>query len=323
MPVKGSSGSAPPLASTLPPKRASKAKARKVDDGIPKGSLPKPKKRVAKAKAPTRAKSAPVVDPPWDADREAFLAKQAVLERAKSKLIEAPEGAVVVPGVSKRARKRKETVEAKLEPMPHGGALKRAKAPPPAPPVKRERVEKRVMIPMTDDLWKLILSEIAEGVSLREICRRPDMPSKSEFYRYKDGEDLDPEDPAAPDIRSGRLARYARARRDGYDALAEEILEIADDGTNDWVLREREDGSEDEVIDRDHIARSKLRVESRFKLLAVWDPKRYGNMLKLGDPDARPLEQGGKSANDLAIGIAKLIVAARAEKGQPLDADVS
>ena len=258
----------------------------------------------------------------WDSEREAMLAKQAVLERQKaaggSKEFSSPE-----PKPKRRkASPTAETVERRLEPMPHGGALKRSTADKPDPretaPTKTGApvevlppLEPRP--PMSDILFRAICLEISEGVPLRQICRRAGMPSKTGFYEWLDGTDLDGEDLSAPDVRSGRLARYARARKLGYDALAEESLEIADDGTNDWVEREKEDGRLDVEVDRDHIQRSKLRIETRLKLLAVWDPKRYGQMIKVGDPDAKPMDQGGKSASDIAIGMAKLLAAAQRE----------
>lgn len=331
----GTKGDAPPVVSTLPPPEPVKApRKRALPDDIPRGSLPAPKRKVAQAKAPAvqkparkpRAKS-PAAET-WDGNREAMLAKQAVLERQKAE------------GLAKEftapARKRKprtpppigaptvEHVERRLEPMPHGGALKRSTLEKPDPrdtaptktgaPVEKAEAEPRP--PMSDILFRSICLEISEGIPLRQICRRAGSPSKTAFYEYLDGADLDHEDPAAPDVRSGRLARYARARKLGYDALAEESLEIADDGTNDWVEREKEDGRLDVEVDRDHIQRSKLRIETRLKLLAVWDPKRYGAMIKVGDPDAKPLDNGGKSASDIAIGMAKLLAAAQREAQQ-------
>lgn len=319
-------GDAPPVVSTLPPPEPVKPRRKRaIPDDIPRGALPAPKRKVAQAKAapvekPARAPRAKR-EPEWDSEREAMLAKQAVLERQKT---EGFAKEFTAPPKRKRRAKAEasaaETVERRLEPMPHGGALKRSTAEKPDPrekePVKTgapvvEAPRKRP--PMDAELFALILGEIAEGIPLRQICRRHDMPSKDAMYRYLEGDDLDGEDPASPDIRSRRLARYARARKLGYDALAEESLEIADDATNDWVEREKEDGRLDVEVDRDHIQRSKLRIETRLKLLAVWDPKRYGSMIKVGDPDAKPIDQGGKSASDIAIGMAKLLAAAQRE----------
>lgn len=315
-------GDVPPVVSTLPPPEPVKVRRKRaIPDDIPRGALPVSKRKVAQPKPAVvakperkpRAKSAAADS--WDGEREARLAKQAVLERQKT------EGLVrEFSGPEKPARKSKaETVERRLEPMPHGGSLKRSTAEKPDPrekePPKPSRTERKPRVPMTEDLFRLICMEMAEEhTPLAQICRRDDRPSKSEFFRYKDGDDLDAENPASPDIRSARLARYARARKDWLDGLVEESLEIADDATNDWVEREMESGRIDVSLDRDHVQRSKLRIETRIKLAALLDPVRYGNLLKLGDPNAKPMEAGGgKSAFDIAIGMAKLLAAAKHE----------
>lgn len=130
----------------------------------------------------------------------------------------------------------------------------------------------------TADLANKLVEGISEGVPLRELCRRHGI-SKSEVYRWRD-DDAELE------------GRIARARLIGFDALAEEALEIADDGTNDWIERKRDDGSTYEAINGEHIQRSKLRVETRLKLLAKWDPKRYGERALIGSDPDNPLPSG-------------------------------
>ena len=76
------------------------------------------------------------------------------------------------------------------------------------------------------------------------------------------------------------------AREAGFDEIAEDILAIADDGSRDYVPGER-----GVVVDHDHIQRSKLRAEMRLKLLAKWDPRRYG--------DRSAVELTGKDGKDL------------------------
>ena len=72
----------------------------------------------------------------------------------------------------------------------------------------------------------------------------------------------------------------------GMDAIAEECLEIADDGTNDWVTRKL-GNAEVEVLNAEHVQRSKLRIETRLKLLAKWNPKKWGDRIThAGDPSA-------------------------------------
>jgi hypothetical protein len=38
------------------------------------------------------------------------------------------------------------------------------------------------------------------------------------------------------------LEQYTRAKEEQADALAEDMLDIADDGTNDWMKRRSKDG---------------------------------------------------------------------------------
>jgi len=61
--------------------------------------------------------------------------------------------------------------------------------------------------------------------------------------------------------------------------FAEEILEIADDGSNDWIERELESGHVVKVADHKHIARSRLRVDTRKWLMSKLLPKKYGDRL--------------------------------------------
>jgi hypothetical protein len=71
--------------------------------------------------------------------------------------------------------------------------------------------------------------------------------------------------------------QYARAMDLRVERWAEEILEISDDGTNDWMERQVGDGETITVADHEHIQRSKLRVDSRKWLMAKMMPKKYGD----------------------------------------------
>lgn len=76
---------------------------------------------------------------------------------------------------------------------------------------------------------------------------------------------------------------YAHAREARADKLAEDVLEIADDGRRDYDVGE--DGRA--VVNNDHIQRSKLRVDSRKWLASKMFPKRYGDKVstELSTPD--------------------------------------
>ena len=123
---------------------------------------------------------------------------------------------------------------------------------------------------------------LSEGVPLREICRMEGMPPWRNIYFWMArDEDLS--------------AHIARAREMGYDNIAEERLDIADNSTNDWMDREFRNAhgkiEVERVADTEHIQRSKLRIETRLKLLAKWKPEKYGEKTVItGDPNGAPIK---------------------------------
>ena len=111
-----------------------------------------------------------------------------------------------------------------------------------------------------------IAARLSRGEPLAIICRDEHMPHPS---TVRDWQNTDEEFSRA----------IARAREDGFDAIAAECLDIADDTSRDtkFVKRGEDDAA---VCDAEWISRSKLRVETRLKLLAKWDPKRYGDKVQ-------------------------------------------
>lgn len=138
-----------------------------------------------------------------------------------------------------------------------------------------------------DDVFQKICERIADGEPLRQICREQGMPAYRTFYDWidKDNALLSNEN---EDVRATSLnlsARFARAREDGHDAIAEEALKIADDGTNDWMEKQDKDGKNiGWQLNGEHVQRSKLRIETRLKLLSKWNPKKYGDKVELSGP---------------------------------------
>ena len=130
-----------------------------------------------------------------------------------------------------------------------------------------------------------VLRGISVGTPMAALCRQQGMPDQSTIWDWCQA------DPAL-------AQKVARARDDGFDALALEALAIADQTEDDTVIGEK--GKP--VANNEWIARSRLRVDTRLKLLACWDPKRYGNKTTIqGDKDA-PLET--KTTLELAKGTA-------------------
>lgn len=108
---------------------------------------------------------------------------------------------------------------------------------------------------------------MAEGESLREICRTKGYPAESTVRLW------------AVTDRDGFAAFYARAREAQVDRWAEEIVEIADDASNDWMERKNGDGTTSKVPDQENINRSRLRVDTRKWLMSKIAPKKYGEKI--------------------------------------------
>lgn len=112
-----------------------------------------------------------------------------------------------------------------------------------------------------------ICDRLISGESLRTICADETMPSASAVFKWlRDRPDF--------------AQQYARAREAQADAFVEDILEIADNGLNDWMERR---GDEDAgwVANGEHMQRSRLRVDARKWLMSKMAPKKYGEKLEL------------------------------------------
>lgn len=120
----------------------------------------------------------------------------------------------------------------------------------------------------TPDIAKRICAELAEGMSLRSICKADDMPSEATVRAW-----------ALDDV-EGFSAHYTRAREFGYDRLGEELLEIADTPVVGVKTKTNEKG-EVETTEGDMIEHRRLRVDTRKWMLAKMLPKKYGDKLEL------------------------------------------
>lgn len=94
---------------------------------------------------------------------------------------------------------------------------------------------------------------------------------------------------------------YARAKLAQADYFAEEILAIADEGSNDWMQREVEAGRIITVPDHEHINRSKLRVDARRWLMSKMAPKKYGDVLRHTDADGGSLAKHLQQMNQAQL----------------------
>ncbi len=121
----------------------------------------------------------------------------------------------------------------------------------------------------TEELAATILGRLSDGQSLKEICSDDDMPARSTVYKWifekKDFSD-----------------RYDKAREIQAECLADDIVEIADDGTNDWMQRNTGDGeAAGWQVNGEAIQRSRLRVDARKWVAARLLQGKYGDSLNV------------------------------------------
>jgi len=70
-------------------------------------------------------------------------------------------------------------------------------------------------------IFEAILEGVRKGDAVRKVLTLPDMPSTKTFYKWLENED--------------RGKQYARACEYRADAIFEEILNICDDKTEDYI----------------------------------------------------------------------------------------
>ena len=145
-----------------------------------------------------------------------------------------------------------------------------------------------------------ICIRMADGESLRSICRDEHMPDMSTVLRWLGRKELD----------HFRL-QYAHAREVGLEQMAGEILEIADDTRLDTSYNKHGD----EVANNEWIQRSKLRVDTRKWILSKLLPKKYGDRVinEHTGSDGGPIEI---SETERAAKVKALIAAANQRKAK-------
>lgn len=123
-----------------------------------------------------------------------------------------------------------------------------------------------------------ICDRIMLGEPVRQIALLEHMPEERTIYRW---------------LASNESFRqqYTRAKEEQAERFAEELLEIVDDGTNDWIERENErTGQKYMVQNTEAVGRSKLRYEARRWLMGKMKPKKYGDNIDVTSKGERIVE---------------------------------
>jgi hypothetical protein len=152
----------------------------------------------------------------------------------------------------------------------------------------KKAAKKRVGRPskLTPAVLKRIVDGLSEGTPLTVICSPPAMPATRTVADWME-QDAD------------FSAAIARARDAGFDRIALDALRIADTPLEGIEVEEtvQADGEGDEtpserkIRRKDMLGHRKLQVETRLKLLAKWDPKRYGERMaqEISGPNGGPV----------------------------------
>lgn len=133
-----------------------------------------------------------------------------------------------------------------------------------------------------------ICARLAEGMSLRAVCRQDGMPAASTVLAWLEDED-----------KKDFAEQYACARARGYQLLGDEIVEISDEevtmvrrSKHGRIGDDEEDGEVEVVFDPTAVARNRLRVDARKWMLSKMLPKVYGDKLtqEHTGPNGGPLQ---------------------------------
>ena len=130
----------------------------------------------------------------------------------------------------------------------------------------------------TPEIAQKMCEMLAEGVPLREICRQEGFPEWRTVYDWMYRDD------ALGEAGTGLSAAIAHAREVGQDAIAEQI----------WMDMNKEPerilSEGGGRIDSGYVQWQKAKAEIGLKLLAKWNPKRYGDRVALAGDAESPLK---------------------------------
>lgn len=134
----------------------------------------------------------------------------------------------------------------------------------------------------TEEMADIILERIADGESLRSICREDGMPNKTKVFRWLVANE------SFRDL-------YRIARETQADSHFDDIVDISDEectmvksskhGTRD----DDGEGNTEVVFDATAVARNRLRVDARKWVASKLRPRVYGDKIEEEAPVQLPI----------------------------------
>lgn len=128
-----------------------------------------------------------------------------------------------------------------------------------------------------------ICDRLAVGQNLVEICDDKHMPDRltvANWLMRGYADQLDNK----PTPHREFINMYTRAREVGSEMMLDEIKSISDNGRNDWMEKETRNGTI-QVVNHEHVSRSKLRVDARELMAARMHPRKYAPTQKIAGAD--------------------------------------
>ncbi len=126
----------------------------------------------------------------------------------------------------------------------------------------------------TEDIAATIVARLSEGEPLRHISRDLGIAWLT-IYRWMEAHE-------------GFASRIARARELGQEAILEEAMAIADTPLMGIIETIKPDGTIEQRKE-DMLGHRKLQIETRLKLLAKWNPKKWGEKITHSGDESQPL----------------------------------
>lgn len=127
-----------------------------------------------------------------------------------------------------------------------------------------------------------VIERLANGESLRRICKDKTLPNKSTVLRWV---------ATNPEF----YVEYCFALHARLDDMCDEIIEIADDADDDFIVvpGESDEAKPTLKLNKEALGRTKQRIETRKWVMGKLNSKKYGD---IPDPLAAPAGYPGDNA---------------------------
>lgn len=183
--------------------------------------------------------------------------------KKKSSRNQKPKKASALPAPKKKAGAKRKTPTAKSR------AVKPAPGPPPEPtpekPIKAKTAGRPTLY--TKELGLKICENLVKHNTLRKVAALDGMPSKATICRWLFDED-----------KKDFQDQYTRARKIQEEFIFDDTIDIADDGSRDY--KDVPGNIPTYIVNKEHIARSRVRIDTRKYFLAKLNPSRFAERFK-------------------------------------------